>query len=643
MHKIAIAFAAVCALAPSVLAAQEWACVQHDPQHTGRTDRVVPDARPFMKWEADVVGSVFGSPLISDQDMIVVSTGNNSEVRSLFAYGVEDWAFPTVSPVIGAPALASDGQVYVGDMKGYVYKIRTTGVQNWRYRNSTNELTEHRFITHATPGIGGGVFVADWSNWLRKVSGGSQVFSVDLREYGHAPASVSSDGNWVYYPTHYGSSTRFRVLCRSASSGTGGWTSSDYPLGSSSAGPQASGICLDEATGRLFVSADFHASQGSFLYCLRTSDGGEVWANPINLGVGSNSIPALSQDGSTIYVTLMDGTLKAFNASNGSQLWTYDSGAETIMGSAIVDGDGRILFGDLSGVLHCVDSTGNVVWTYDEFDDTIAAAPAVLDNGDIIIGTTNGKVRRLTRSPLVIPYVAGGSTPDGVMNAGEWAGALKISVNGLRPSVNPGWSAIDPNPIDPADSSFDLYVMHDGANLYVAFDVTDNDLSSDDHPTVEHTSVWEDDCTEVYIDGDFDRDYSEGTTGGPADDDQWPEGVSPHFGINNAWWDKNTGTYNNSWWAHTVTNANGFVVEYKIAFSGIDTEDGEAGYTALRPGDIIGFNALHNDDDWGGAREHQLCLFGGDHTGAIYRTQHDWGVAILEAPSSSDVVNWRAY
>jgi hypothetical protein len=641
-----VAGAALCILSATAQGQQEWACVQHDPQHTGRTNRVVFDTpSAFLKWETRTTGSVFGSPVIRNDDAILVSTGNDRHVRCFQAYGIQDWAFATSASVLGAVALSSGGSVFIGDLQGYVYQISSTGSQTWRWRNDPANDDEHRFICDATPMPGGGVYLADWKRNICFIRNGNPVYSpVGMGDNAFAPVTIRSDGSQIYYPTHNNSTTWFYVYCRNASTGAGGWTFSHRPITSGAASPQVSGICLDEANNRLFVSADYHVATGSYLYGINSNTGAAVWSNPVNLGVGTCAIPALSPDGSAIYVTTLNGQLRAFNASNGSSLWSYDSGAEMIRGSAVVDGDGKILFGDMNGVIHCLSSSGTVVWTYADPDESvIASAPAIMDNGDVIYGTASGKLARLTRQPLLIPYVAGGANPDGVMQPGEWRGALKIHVTGERPDVNPGWSALDANPIDPADSSFDLYVMHDGANLYVAMDVTDQDLSSDDHPNVEHANVWDDDCTEVYIDGDFDLDYSEGATGGPADDDEWAEGVSPHFGINNAWWDKNSGTYNSSWWAKTVQNASGFVVEYKIAFSGIDTLDGEGRFEALKPGDTIGFNALHNDDDFGGAREHQLCLFGGDHTGAIYRTQHDWGVAVLEPGGPSAVKRWKEY
>ena len=135
-----------------------------------------------------------------------------------------------------------------------------------------------------------------------------------------------------------------------------------------------------------------------------------------------------------------------------------------IRGSAVVDGDGKIIFGDMSGVVHCLDSGGNMVWQYTGDDSTIASSPAIMDNGDVVYATTNGRLKRLTRQTLVFPRVGVGATVDGMMSPGEWDGALVISsIDGVTPLTNIGWNPLDGDVVAPSDCSFDLYLMRDGS------------------------------------------------------------------------------------------------------------------------------------------------------------------------------------
>ena len=299
--------------------------------------------------------------------------------------------------------------------------------------------------------------------------------------------------------------------------------------------------------------------------------------------------------------------------------------------------------GDAAGVLHCLRPDGTVLWKYQGDGTGIACSPAITDSGDVIYGTTAGQLRRLTRSPIVIPYVPGASAAmiDGVLSPGEWDGALAIPLEATSPLTNPGWNPLDGDAVYPADCSAVVYVMHDGENLYVGFDITDDDICADwqvTHSPV-NCAVWNDDCTEVFIDGDLDRDNTEAAAGSPAGDRDWREGCVPHFGIyNNAYFNKsqydNIDRYGSEWWAATTTQTQKIYTEYKFAFSGIDTVDGENGYAPIRPGALFGFNALLNDDDGDGDREDQIALHGGDTLNTCYKTQHDWAPALL-APLDS--------
>jgi uncharacterized repeat protein (TIGR03806 family) len=237
------------------------------------------------------------------------------------------------------------------------------------------------------------------------------------------------------------------------------------------------------------------------------------------------------------------------------------------------------------------------------------------------------------QSSIVIPYVDRQPVIDGAFSAQEWDGALVIPVDGLTPQQNPGWNPLNGNVVQSADLSYSVSVMHDAANLYVAFDVTDNSVS-DDYTTgrPDHTEVWNDDCTEVFIDGDRDRDATESTGGSPLGDRDWREGQQPHFGVlGQHHWENNEGRLGETWWAATTRTANGYRTEYRFAFHGIDTADGEANYAPLEAGDTIGFSVLVNDDDNGGNREDQVAWIGGGTDDSLFRSQQNWGTATLAA------------
>jgi uncharacterized repeat protein (TIGR03806 family) len=272
--------------------------------------------------------------------------------------------------------------------------------------------------------------------------------------------------------------------------------------------------------------------------------------------------------------------------------------------------------------------------------DGFALGAAARDGGlfgvilaGLLLGATNHAAAQANHA--MVPFVPAQVTIDGVFSPGEWDGALVIPVDGLNPQQNPGWNPLNGQPIELADLSYNLLLMHDGVYFHVAFDVTDNNVSDDYTATrPDHTEVWNDDCTEVFIDGDLDRDVTESTPGSPVGDRDWREGMQPHFGVRGqSHWENNSGYKDKTWWAATTRTAQGYRTEYRFAFRGIDTADGEANFEPLKIGDTIGFSALVNDDDFGGNRENQLAWIGGGTDDSLFRSQWNWGYATMLPPA----------
>jgi len=393
------------ALAASGAAAQEWACVQHDAQHSGRSESVVTDTAPLVAWEVELGGSIFGSPVIGPAGAIAVTTGNAGRLEVVTATGQSLWSFGCHDATFAAPAFQADGSLFVADRAGYIYRIDSGGNLLWEYRNTAADpRAERRFVAALTPAPDGGVYAADWLHSLSWVRQGAaqftpvnQVFGVWIKDYLSVPVCADGAGERLFYPlraTHY---ERFQVICLDAQDGSDLWFFQDLPpiTGPGYATLQCGGMALDEVTERLYVAASYHDWSGSFLYCLDAADGAALWPEPLDLGSGSYATPALSPAGDAVYLPLLNGSLQAVSTTSGQPLWSYDSGAEMIVGSAVVDGAGKIIFGDMSGALHCLDAQGNLLWRDSGDGTTIAAAPAIAANGDLLCGTTSGKLKRL--------------------------------------------------------------------------------------------------------------------------------------------------------------------------------------------------------------------------------------------------------
>ncbi len=123
------------------------------------------------------------------------------------------------------------------------------------------------------------------------------------------------------------------------------------------------------------------------------------------------SSPALSRDGTTVYVGGFDGRLHALDAKSGKTRWT--AGAETpssirlpqrdaqgrqttgfttkghIADSPAVGPDGTIYFGSWDGHLYAATLDGRLRWKMD-LKDRVSSAPAVCPDGRVLVSTYEG-------------------------------------------------------------------------------------------------------------------------------------------------------------------------------------------------------------------------------------------------------------
>jgi hypothetical protein len=244
-------------------------------------------------------------------------------------------------------------------------------------------------------------------------------------------------------------------------------------------------------------------------------------------------------------------------------------------------------------------------------------------------------VARRTTKPVVI---------DGVFGPGEWSRAIPVHVTAIRPAEAPGivsWVGLEGgvNPPDNQhDSSFKVYAMYDADNLYIAVDVADDNIISDNPE-----NPWLDDDVEIFIDGDnqpIDMDaigYTVNWAPYETPPIPYPPGL---FGVlpNNEGFQLVTSAGNVAkvypspvievdWSSKAGLRPRGFLIETRISLDSINTIDNSwltdatkaqpdwendptkaAGDpTALfspafqrpQPGDSIGFNVVVADDDCG--------------------------------------------
>jgi hypothetical protein len=222
-----------------------------------------------------------------------------------------------------------------------------------------------------------------------------------------------------------------------------------------------------------------------------------------------------------------------------------------------------------------------------------------------------------TKTQIALP-LSSPPASDGIIDDAEWNGpatpwAVTIDPNledGIR-GGNIGDGSVNV-PVDNNDLSFRIYARADNNNLYIAVRVTDDVIQSDDaEADSQNGNTWMDDSVEVFIDGDnsnFETRETSGTNPEVA-------GTGGQFVItaNNAYREAEAGNpgYSESaaWFAKTSITDTGYDAEFRISLAAIGNP---------KAGDIIGFTVGVNDDDDGGAGEHQLLWVGMPHTEATY-------------------------
>src|SRR5262245_20757623 len=107
--------------------------------------------------------------------------------------------------------------------------------------------------------------------------------------------------------------------------------------------------------------------------------------------------------------------------------------------------------------------------------------------------TTEAGKQRMTARRTTKPVVI-----DGAFSPGEWSAAIPVHVDAVKPGEAPGVVPFFINPPDNQDDlSFTVYAMYDDDYLYIAVDVANEKIISD-NPELPCA----DDVVEIFLNGD---------------------------------------------------------------------------------------------------------------------------------------------
>jgi len=335
-----------------------WPRYHYDTWNTGhRTDPVDFDGRPAVEWETPV-GEV--TSLVAADGIVYLAEARTGVIRAVeAASGEERWTYDAVGTLeLGVKSVAlDDDTVYVGGGAAVHAIDQATGEQRWTFEISTA----------ATAPV-----VADGTVY---VGAGEVLFAIDPngeREWALRTGARLRNPPAVVEDTLYLTAKAWLIAVDRAS-GDELWS-----LKPANATPPVTAPVY--RAGRLYVGAPLHVHAYD-----PAAEGDHLWSTE-SLNQVIYDSPAVANG--QVYTSVGQGdTLFAFDAGTGERTWDRSI---TLAGSPIVVDDAVYCVDVVAGTLRTFDATdGSDRWTLD-FDRSVNVQPIVTDDRIYVAGRDSG-------------------------------------------------------------------------------------------------------------------------------------------------------------------------------------------------------------------------------------------------------------
>ena len=352
-----------------------WPMFQHDQQHTGRTEVVLPPGnQALLKWtylsDPFYKGLALLSTPVIDKDSVVYYGNFFDDLHAVYPNGTKKWASDVGSTTEQTGAIASDGTIYYGNYAGVLSAVNPNGTIKWQIR-----LTEIDMESSPVIGDDGTIYIGTDLN--------KRIFAVNPN-------------------------------------GTIKW---EFQTNGSLRAP-----ALD-TQGNLYIGCG-----DGYFYSLYPN-GTLRWKTEFGFVCGGKG-PVIDND-ETVYFT-SSGVLYAMYAENGTVKWSYDSGYWSSSGSPALGFNGELYFGcgiyrtNESGAFFCVNPNGTLRWKYPLLAGYCIASPVVTGGGVIIIGDHEGYVYAFSLEGVLLwryftskqIYSSFAVSEDGTIYFTSWDGLL---------------------------------------------------------------------------------------------------------------------------------------------------------------------------------------------------------------------------
>ena len=376
---VVLALIMLCSVASAQLADTPWPMYMHDLRHTGQSP-YQSLGEVDVKWVAtgyDFYSTAgYPDPVIGSDGIIYI--GEDNEFFAFYPNGTLKWnvTLPYLGEVLQAPAIASDGTIYVTGSDYRLYALYSNGSVKWYFDAGHTGIRSSPAISPwgTIYFVGGGGFGE--SRLWAVFPNGTEHWNHSI---GYTEASVAIANNTIYVSTG-------RILYAYYPNGTEKWNFSfgiPEGWGAVSTTPSIASDCtIYVATG-----GKVPGQLGDYYYLYAFYPDGTVkWrfntTTPITgtLGIASDGTILFRQEAAAVWNP--DWLVALY--PNGTLKWKVQSLGTWGSDGIVTTADGTIYVADNVG-LHAFNSDGALKWEYNF--GTEGSIPAIASDGTIYVAS----------------------------------------------------------------------------------------------------------------------------------------------------------------------------------------------------------------------------------------------------------------
>ena len=347
---------------------------------------------------------VFSSAVVDANGVLYIGgydepTGANGRLYAINPDGTLKWTYTAKGRVESSPVVSQDGTIYFGSFDdttsgGYLYAIKSDGTELWTRQTAgpvygSPALDSNGYLYYTSGGSDRKLYKADSLNGI-PVSGWSVQANTDIQT---SPA-LSDDESTIYFLSagdtdSSGNRIGAQLYARRTSDASAVWLFDTNDQSVTMSSPVVSG-------GKVF----FGTLEGNF-YGVDQASGVLAWAQTFDAEAQIYATAAMSPDGSKIIFSTFDNIsgvdknrVVALNPADGTLVWETPSFTAGFTSSPAISADGtRLYVGCYDGNVYGIDTTlGTVAWTFstgtslENFD----SSPCIGPSGKVYIGSYKG-------------------------------------------------------------------------------------------------------------------------------------------------------------------------------------------------------------------------------------------------------------